>query len=412
MKRALLLLPLIALVAGMLILLLRGRLGISGPSSNPAASGGTVESANPGSPRPATGGAAAPLPAPAPGTAQIQFTVTSRGVPLEKAKIIVQKQGTDAFNTYTTDAKGSLLLLGLPAQDYGILIEHPDHLPFGTEAHPTAGQTVPIAVDLKQGGRIYGTVTDKAGHPLPNTRVLLLGAESSGPVQHNQISTDEQGKYVIRAVPPGNFGVRFRHKLFKPLDRLNLFFRSHTDEYKVDVTLEVGARLAGRVLDPEGKPVEGALVQAGNKGSAQLEKTDRDGRFSLGGLNDLPVNCTVSKEGYGKVILRSHPVNGPDIEVRLALGGTVAGRVVVDEAPRQVQVTLSKYDDDLRQVVMTDSRFFPDPPKGEFALPDVPPGTYWVDVAIDGYEALERPQVIVASGQTVQGIVVTFRKKS
>lgn len=410
MKRALVVVPLIALLLGLLVFFGRhwvAELRPGAKRTGPAAPADPSQSSSPAAP-----GAPSAEPGPAiANTAQIQFTVTCRGLPVPNARIIVQKQGTDYFMKFNADAKGSLLLRGLPAQDYGILVESPDHLPFSTEAHPAVGQTTQIPVELKQGGKVYGTVTDKAGHPISKCRVLVLG-ERQTPSEGGFLETDEQGKYVVRGLPPGNFGLRFRHKQFKPLDRQNLFFRSHTDEYQVDVTLEVGARVAGRVLDPEGRPVEGAMVQAGNKGSAQLDKTDKEGKFSLGGLNDAPVGLTIAKDGYAKVVLRNQPINGPEMEIRLVKGGTVAGRVVLDEAPRQVQVTLSTYDQETRQVVMADSKFFPDPPNGEFAVPDVAPGTYWVDVAIEGYEAIERPQVIVASGQSVQGIVVTFRKKT
>jgi hypothetical protein len=412
MRRALLLLPLLAVAAGVFFWLHRGATPQQPSHAGPAADPCCDPAAPAAATRPAASGpVTAPTPA-SPTLAQIHFTVTSLGLPLENAKIVVQKQGTDYFMTFHTDAKGSVLLGGLPSQDYGILVEHPDHLPFGTEAHPAAGRTTPIAVDLKRGGRIHGTVTDKSGRPLPATRVLLLGAEGGGPVRHEQIFTDEQGRYAIRGVPPGVFGVRFRHKSFKPQDHKDLYFKSPTDEYRIDAVLEAGARLAGRVLDPDGKPVEGAVVVAGNKGSAQVEKTDKDGRFAAEGLNDAPVACSVTKEGYGKVTLRNQPVNGPDLEIRLVRGGTISGRVVLDEAPRQVQVTISKYDEELRGVAVVDSKFFPDPPKGEFVFSDVPPGTYWVDVRIEGYEAVERPQVMVAPGQPAPGIVVTFRKKS
>ena len=61
---------------------------------------------------------------------------------------------------------------------------------------------------------------------------------------------------------------------------------------------------------------------------------------------------------------------------------------------------------------MYDSKFFPDPPDGIFIYPDIAPGTYSLEILVEGYDANERPRLTIAPGQTVNGVVVTFRKKS
>jgi hypothetical protein len=120
----------------------------------------------------------------------------------------------------------------------------------------------------------------------------------------------------------------------------------------------------------------------------------------------------VSKEKYGKVTLRNLPANGPELEIKLPRGGTIAGRVVTEEPPRKIMLVLSKFDEEAGGVVMADTKTIPDPPGGKFEMPDVAPGTYWLDIEIEGYDAIDRPQIMVGSGQTLDGVVVTFRKKS
>lgn len=412
MKRVLVIVPLIALLAGLGLYLWRAKVTGKTPFSFRKESP-LAEALNPTAEPKAD--AATPPPsgaaAPTADTGSIQFIVTSRGEPVKEAKITVQKSGTGYFMNFKTDAQGKLLLGALPPHEYGVGVEHPDYAPYDGELRVVAGKTHPLAIDLKPGGKIYGTVTDKSGHPLPKTRVFLLRGDSGAAMPNSQVETDENGAYAIKAIPAGLYGVRFRHKLYKPQDRKEFSIRSHTDEHRVDVTLEVGARITGRVVDTSGKPIEGAVIVASNKGAAGLEKTAKDGTFLLGGLNELPVNCSATKEGYGKGVMRGLPPNGPDVEFRLAKGGTVAGRVVLDEPPRQVQVVLSKYDEQLQMVIMEESKLFADPPNGAFSVPDVAPGTYWVDVQIGGYEAVERPQVVVGEGQAIEGLVITFRKK-
>jgi len=49
--------------------------------------------------------------------------------------------------------------------------------------------------------------------------------------------------------------------------------------------------------------------------------------------------------------------------------------------------------------------------KKEFALQDVAPGAYTVEVQAEGYEALDRPQVVVERGQAAGVGPIRLRKK-
>lgn len=411
MKRVLLLIPLLVL-AGALLFFVLHRQGIrpGGPSKTSPAGAESSPSAGAGPSK------AAP-PAPPPATdlgdlaGSIRFTVTANNQPLQGAKITVQKSGTPDFMKFMTEADGTQFLYGLPPVEYAIRVAHPDYMNFDTTVFVESGKTVQITTNLRQGGRIYGTVTDKAGQPLPKTLCFLLGA-GSRLTPATQLETDEKGQYAFKALPPGEYGVRFRHKKHKPQDRTGMLVRSHTDEYKVDVVLDLGAKVSGRILDPDGKPIAGAMVVGGTRGSAGLEYSAEDGSFSLGGLFELPVDLSVTKAEYGKVTLRDLPANGPDLEIRLPKAGRISARVVTEEPPRKIVVVLSAFDESLGNLVLADTKNFADPPGGAFVMPDVAPGSYWLDIQIEGYEALDRPQVTVASGQTVDGVVVRFKKKT
>jgi protocatechuate 3,4-dioxygenase beta subunit len=103
------------------------------------------------------------------------------------------------------------------------------------------------------------------------------------------------------------------------------------------------AVLAGRVLDPEERPVAGAKViveqrwpvfstrGSGNRG--REVETDGEGRFRLGGLSDgMPTSVRTEADGF--VSAHLHDVLLPrdePLEVRLSRGGTIFGQVV-DEA--------------------------------------------------------------------------------
>jgi hypothetical protein len=407
MKRTLILLPLIALALGLLLFLLRKPevlSVLSRPSHEHPEPGKHVHGPSEATPE--------PLPAPAPGdkTGFIRFTVTSGGVPVTDSKITVQRSGSNDFMVIGTEKDGTQLLRGLPPAEYSILVEHPKYMEHSAEVVLSAGQTLQIPVEMRRGAGVYGVVRDRAGNPLPGTRVVPL-VRGEFPVTRLGVHTDDKGYYAINGFPPGAFGLRFRHPEHKPQDHPELLFRSANDVFEVNKVLELGARVTGRVLDEPGLPIEGAVVMFNNGKSAGLQKTDKDGVFVIPGLTEEPATVNASKAGYGKVDLANIVPGGPELEIRLLKAAKIAGKVVVDRPPKQIQVILGRHDPRTNRDMLYDSKFFPDPSDGLFLYPDIAPGTYSVEVLIEGYDANERPRITLAPGQTLEGLVFTFRKK-
>jgi hypothetical protein len=410
MKRALKVLPLLALALIVGALLLRRPLGSPDPKSAPPAT--PQESPSSQAPVLPSGVKIAPPGAPSASvTGSLRFAITMRGQPATDARIYVQRAGTQEFMNFKTEPDGTQLLHGLTAGEYTIQVQQEDAIPYNGEVVISPPETVLATIELKVGGRIMGTVTDRSGRPVPDTMVLLLNGVTRGMVRGDHVTTDAKGQYAVKGITPGTYGVRFRHLDYKPLDKMGLVFRNSPDDYTVDATIEVGARLTGRVVDESDVPIEGAEILAGNSDSGAISKSGADGSFAVGGLTDQPTNVSAAKSGYGKVVQRNLPGNTTGIVFRLPKAGTVLGRLVIDQIPPQTQITLSRFDEELRRVIQTDSRFFSLPTTGTFAFADIPPGTYWIDVQVEGYEPLDRPQVVVASGQIVREMTITMKKK-
>jgi hypothetical protein len=193
---------------------------------------------------------------------------------------------------------------------------------------------------------------------------------------------------------------------------MGLIFRRSSDEVRVDAVLELGARIAGRVIDETDAPVAGAEIVAGNDDSAGVSKSAADGTFTVTGLTDAPSNVSAFKGGYGKIVKRNLAGNPGDVVFRLPKAGTVLGRLAIDLIPAQTQITLSRFDEELRQVLPADSRFFCLPTTATFAFADVSPGTYWLEVQVEGYEQVDRPQIVVSSGQITRETAVAMRKRN
>jgi hypothetical protein len=411
MKRALIVLPLFAIILALAAWLLR-RPGSDPFTPKPAPAAPVAPTAHPHDhelPK-------APLPAFPPDAAPgaLHFVVTMRGQPVAGARIIVHQVGVDRNASFQTEADGTQLLKGLPAGEFQIAIEQDDALPYPTETLVAPGQTVEIVADLKVGGKVYGRITNRGGQPVPDTRVFLLDAATGVPPDGKVALSDKEGRYALKGLGAGNFHVRYRHVEYKPLDRKGLVFRGGADDYPIDVVLEVGAKISGKVLDDAGAPIEGADLIGSNGESAGIAKSAADGSFSVTGLTDPPANISAAKAGYGKVVKRNLSGNPTDVIFQLPKAGTLLGALVIDQTPRQIQVILSRYDDELKQEIPVDPRFFSfistDTPT--FAFADVSPGTYSIDVQAEGYEQIDRPQVAIASGQITREVRISMRKKN
>jgi len=341
----------------------------------------------------------------------IRFVITLRHQPAGGVPITVIEPGKDRHLTFKTEADGTQLLRGLPPGGYSVYIDSPEAMPYSADVEVPPGATVPVTVDLKAGGKVTGTVTDRVGQPVPGTRVFLL-LEDKSPGGDRVVLSDKEGHYALKGIPPGAFGLRYRHLEYKPLDRMGLVFRDSGDDYRVDVVLEAGARFSGRVVDEANAPIEGAKVTAGNPESGNVATSGRDGSFTVTGLTDAPANVWAEKSGYGAVVLRNLSGNPTDILFRLPKAGIVLGRLEMDVIPKKTQVILSRYDDELRQVIPAETKFFTLEKDKAFLFADVPPGTYWIDVRIADYEPVDRPQITVASGQTTTPVVIAMRKKN
>ena len=112
-----------------------------------------------------------------------------------------------------------------------------------------------------------------------------------------------------------------------------------------DLRLEVlrGARLAGRVLDGDGRPLADADVQVrrsretfGQAAPGELlreTQSDALGRFELSGVEPVAVQLSAAKSGYlaapSAVLELGEGEARADLELRLGRGGQIAGRVVL-----------------------------------------------------------------------------------
>lgn len=274
-----------------------------------------------------------------------------------------------------------------------------------------------------------GLVVDVSGRPVAEARVSLLPSEETGkPVL---ASSDRQGRFRIEAVPAAQVDLEVRAPGFVPALIRGLAIAPGSGAFDLGrVTLDPGAVLEGRVEDPDGQPLDGAVVHLRRTDATserlaragappqQIEAvTGADGRFELGGLREGErAGLFVEKEGYAAQTVSGlvAPAETP-VRVVLSLASRLTGRVV-DESGAPVeaaQVVLRREDGASRPLAkagQTDD-------EGRFTLEGVASGRFALDASAQGYlpaqvEEVEVPlgkdlEVVLRQGAALEGTVTT-----
>ena len=195
---------------------------------------------------------------------------------------------------------------------------------------------------MKRGHSIRGVVKGPDGRPLANALVMAAAAYGTTPGPENEVNEDftsprtaMDGSFRVGGLPAGRLDVMVAADGLAPkIEPVEV----KADAPPLEIALEQGKTYAGRVVDPDGRPVEGATVYATDwrngrrerRGSNRWTRTDADGRFTLSGLP----NEGTMRIGYGKSpdflsMSAEWPAAGPAADaLRLYPKPVVRGRVV------------------------------------------------------------------------------------
>lgn len=202
----------------------------------------------------------------------------------------------------TTDAAGKFAMDQLPGEQIGsfrvekagyVLARDPVRNR-GTQYVPK-GDTVDIALGIAEGGTVTGTVSGPDG-PVSGASVQVYSWDNNfGNTGSKSATTDAQGTFTVAGVDKGRAVVQvtktglyqkdFPEQGWWQAVQMQGDVPCRVDvaagaESKIDVRMENGITLTGRVEGPDG-PVEGATVTSGTTTS---DPTGADGTFKLTGL--------------------------------------------------------------------------------------------------------------------------------
>ena len=207
---------------------------------------------------------------------------------------------------------------------------------------------------------LTGTVVDAEGQPLSNATIFIstaapkVGAGVLCPSCYadcrKQTTSDAAGQFTIPSLDPE---LRFQILVVAKDHQPKFVDKVDPAEQPLKVTLKPRSggetpdqRLAGRVLDPDGKPIAAAVVNirgvtrgestqfGGNKDIDPLAVTDERGEFVINGQTTFEAaGVDVVARGFAKGIFQSLATGGKVHELKLAEGASLKGRVLKDGKP-------------------------------------------------------------------------------
>ena len=356
--------------------------------------------------------------------AVVQGRVVLRGSdrPVGEAAVALLQRQRGFFESpaTTSDAGGRFELRDLPAGTYSLLARRGELT--GGPARPLelaiAARLPEVVIEVEPGATVAGVVRGEGGAPLAAARVSLGLNGVPGAWIRGQ--TDAGGRFHLEGVLPGSWWIVATAP-------------GHLDRYRYDVAvppggaagvelaLERGRTLQGKVLDERRRPVAGALVKAVTGRNMQMGTVARsgpDGAFRIENVptGELHLLAVHLERGAGaETPVQVGPQGLSGVVVELARSATISGRVRwQDGAP--VAGALVSAIRARGALVRQSTKTGPD---GRFEIPAITPGQYIVDARLEvfryeaGGHAGDNPgrrTLDLTAGQQVQDVALVLAR--
>jgi RNA polymerase sigma factor (sigma-70 family) len=197
-------------------------------------------------------------------------------------------------------------------------------------------------VPLESGTTIGGVVVDPLGNPLPGAklRISIDSPHDDAPhpvIDDESILTDAQGRWQVTNAPSKleQIWVLAWHENFPGSERESspmVNVEKLREKALISTVQAIATKLAGVVLDPDGKPLAGATVVVANDRYNQDKVrtiTDAQGRFEAVGFPRWTGAAIVRAPGFAPHLIKMKPPEAsPPVEVRMVKPVTIEAQVV------------------------------------------------------------------------------------
>ena len=326
---------------------------------------------------------------------EITGRVTRGGVGVEG--VTINAMSMDGAASATTAADGTFQLEDLTPGQMILNAMKPDE--FIQQTRPVTAPAENVNIEVPPGGRITGHVLDKNSHaPVTTFQAGLSLSRSAGGMSIQlppllKSFTNDDGSFTLENVPTGPAQVVVSAPGYTTAHKSGINVEVGKTVPDIEVDLDTGVKLTGRVTSSDGTPLSGVAVREDTAGgglmrmiaanTAPTTVTDPNGEYELDALEAGDKTFTFARQGYltqSRNITLSGSSSQLDVQLStgLRLTGTVvsdAGAPVPDASVMAMSAANSGFGGNR---VSTDAN-------GAFEMEGLAPGHYTLTAAKPGY---------------------------
>ncbi|MEE8524299.1 MAG: carboxypeptidase regulatory-like domain-containing protein, partial [Thermoanaerobaculia bacterium] len=307
-------------------------------------------------------------------------------------------------------AAGKVLSLSVSKKGYGAV----------TVSSIRAPTDEPLTVVLRPAGRLSGRVVDRQGSAVENASVMAMPESGLGMMHRDgrppRARSGTDGRFVLEDVDPGPLRVTVRASTFQTKAVAGVEVVPG-EEREIEVVLDAGTVVDGRVTAADGDPVVRASITFTSQDQGQFggfggsARTDADGRFHVDDAPSGPVFVSVSN---GSRELLKQPLElkpgANTVDLVLEDGFAVSGTVFAPDGSPIGSAGLSIHK--VQQPGVAMMSFGPSQTlssaDGTFTLTDVTAGRYRITASLRGYAQASTEAFEVTAD--VAGLVLELRR--
>jgi len=340
---------------------------------------------------------------------EISGRVTRNGAGVEGVNVRAISQ--DGMANAVTGADGAFRLPDLTPGQMMLSVNKQES--FIQEMRPVTAPARDVVIELPPGGRIAGRVLDKNSHqPVTSFMAGVTTSRSGGgmtmmmPPMQKQFTSDD-GSFVLEGIKPGVTQVVVNAPGYTTATVPNIEVEDGKSVPDIEVDVETGAKLTGRVTGPDGSPIAGVLVRndpmagggprvmrfgAGDNSAV----TDPSGEYTIDSLEPGEKTFSFSRAGYIEQQKAVTIASGKDsrLDVQMSSGMKVSGTVMTDGG--------AAVPDAMVQAMSAASSTARTDANGSFTMEGLSPGHYTFSASKNGYASATLRDVDIATSGPVR----------